>query len=524
MITASNFLTQGRLGNILFRYAALIGLAKRYKQELKLPLWKYSKYFKGIYPEGEIQSDKIIQIKEPTFHYTSNLGINNHEHTDLLGYFQSEKYFSNVKEELKEQLGFTTEFKKQVWHNFFQRNDIRGKKTLAISIRRGDYVHNENYFQLPINYYLGAMMERFPDWRERAIIIFSDDTSWARVHFGTLSNVWFSENNDEIEDLCLLSQMDAFIISNSTFSWFGAFIRELQGPVKVIRPNHHFAGRLLRDNNEQDVYPTRWEVYDNLDEWTHRKKLDLHDLSFHIPVFFDSIDREENLNIVLRALADNINCEIIVMEQGGSKFEYLQNDARIRYEKFEGENFHRTRMLNKMSQITKKPFIANWDADVLVAPLQIYEMLQKLRAGADLVYPYSGAFARIPRQPWIDKLQWADIGVVGTTKFSGMDKGDAISLGGCLAWNRKRFFELGGEPEAMIAYAPEDVERYERAVKLGAKIERIDGPMYHINHTITSTSNMSNPHYPAARKELERIRALSADELKEEVKTWPRGL
>lgn len=531
MITASNFLTAGRLGNILFRYASLIGLAKRYGQELRLPAWGDSKYFSGKYPQGEIENKQVIRVSEPVFHYTPHLNhIKESEHVDIQGYLQSPKYFAEARQEVKDALSFTQEFKDQCWNNFFSRSRIQddfrasGKKTIGISIRRGDYIGNQNYVNLPVTYFILALFERFPDRHDKNIVIFSDDIPWCRVHFGTLDNVYFSENNSAIEDLCLLSQCDEFLLSNSTFSYFGALIAELQHPVKVVRPNHLFAGRLLRDNSDQDFWPRNWEIFDHLNEWSHRKKIDLRDCSFHIPVFYDHQDREENLNVVLKVLADTFDTEIIVMEQGGTKFQYLEKDDRIKYRTFPGEVFHRTRMLNQMAQETTKPYIINFDADILMAPLQLWATAQALRKGAEMVYPYSGAFARIPRQVWFTRLQSAqDIGIVGDTRFSGQDKGDAVSLGGLVAWNKNYFLSIGGENEKFISYGAEDVERYERSIKLGARIERVHGPLYHINHYTGVNSNTSNPYYLAGRDELIRIRSLSADQLREEVKTWPKG-
>jgi len=531
MITMSTLGSHGRLGNQFFQIASTLGIAKKLGQQLVLPPWEYAKYFEGGFPEGKIEGN-VRLVQEPCFNYEPDWShVLKHDNVDIKGYLQSHRYWENAKEEVKKLFTFNQKFKDQCWSNFFHRGSLTkdprsdGAKPIAVSVRRGDYVNNPNYANLPLTYFIGALFERFPDWQERPVIFFSDDIPWCRVHFGCLKNVYFSENNDPIEDICLMSMCSEFLISNSTFSYWGATIANLHNPSKVVRPNHHFAGKLFEYNDDRDLYPRQWEIYDHLDAVGQTKKINLKDCSFHIPVFYDHADREENLNLTLKSILNNFDTEVIVMEQGGNKFEYVASDSRITYLKFEDDKFHRTRMLNQMAAYTKKPYILNWDADVLVAPMQTWLTAEALRKGADMVYPYSGAFARIPRKIWYEKLVHAnaDIGIVGTTKFSGMDLADAVSLGGCVAWNKNRFFELGGECETMVAYAPEDVEREYRAHTLGAKIERVSGPMYHLNHWVGSTSNTSNPYYPAARTELERIRGLSKEELSEEVKTWPKG-
>jgi len=527
MITMSTFGSNGRLGNQLFQYAAMIGLAKKYNHKLVLPKWKYAEYFQGTFPEGEWTGGRFVQ--EPVFSYQGNWPtIKENDKVDVKGYFQSRLYWQDAIPEIREALTFKPEFKKQVLDNFvsnyIDENPVE-KKTLGISVRRGDYINNPHYAQLPVTYQILAMLERFPDWQERNIIFFSDDIPWCKTHFDCLDNSYFSENNSEIEDLCLLSQMDSFIIPNSTFGWWGVYLAELQRPVKAVRPAHHFDGKLLEQNDIRDLYPLNWDTFNHKDEHGHNKKIDLQDCSFHIPVFRDHVDREENLNLCLKILLKNFDTEILITEQGGRHFENISTDPRVKYIHFPGDVFHRTRMLNQMAQYTTKPYILNWDCDVIISPMQIWLTAQALRKGAEMAYPYEWAFARIPRQTWYTRLRdFEDIGIVGDTKFNGMNHGDAISLGGAVAWNKKYFMEIGGENEQFRSYGCEDVERYERSTKLGVLRERIPGPMFHVNHWVGVNSNMTNPYYNEGRIEYERIKKINEQELREEVKTWPRGL
>lgn len=526
MITMSTLGSNGRLGNQLFQYAASIGLSKKHDLKLVLPPWPYAKYFEGEFPDGVAEKARLIQ--EPAFNYTPNLPIKQHDNVDLKGYFQSENYWKEAKQEVKKALTFKTEFKKEVLDKFVNRTggatfNPMEKKTLAISVRRGDYVNNPSYAQLPITHYILAMFERFPDWRERSILVFSDDIPWCRVHFGCLSNVYFSENNNEIEDLCLLSQCHSFIISNSTFSWWGAYLAEMEHPVKVVRPAHHFDGRLLEQNDVRDYYPERWDVYNHKDEFEHNKKIDLTDCSFTIPVTYDHEDRNENLDLCLKVLRKNFDTEIQVMEQLGheevpTKFACLKDKVGAAF--YYCPYFWRTQMLNRMAKKTDKLVVFNWDADVLIAPLQVWLTAETLRKGADFCFPYDGRFARIPRKPWMEKLKnFEDIGIVGDTQFNGMEPTAAVSVGGAIAFRRESFLAGGGENMKFIAYGAEDVERDERFTRLGYKKARVPGAMYHINHWIGTNSSTGNPHYEAGKAELAYVRSLGNEYLKDHVKT-----
>jgi hypothetical protein len=525
-ITMSNFGSNGRLGNQLFQYASLIGLAKKFNAELKLPYWSYAKYFEGTFPIGDI-AGPCREVKETVYHYVPDWpAIREHEAVDINGYLQSEKYWLGAMPEVTKALTFKKEFVEQVRCKFtIQQNAI------AISIRRGDYVNNLNYAQLPvISYYFLALQYHFPGWRTRQIIIFSDDIPYCRVHFGCLSNVTFSENNSDIEDICLMSQCKDFIIANSTFAWWGAYLAKLNHsstPI-VVRSKHHFDGKLKIKMDTKDLYPSEWFIWDCLQSDGQYKKLDISDVTFTIPISYDHEHRKENINILLRILQKDFNVYTFIHEIGNGKamFSYLAEKDSHYYSSFyfydNNKKFHRTKILNQMAKACTSKFIFNWDADVLIAPIQIYMAVEALRAGADMVYPYRWAFARMPREIWFNKIRdYEDIGMVGDTRFNGMNVGDAISLGGAVGFNRKSFLSYGGENENFISYGAEDVERYHRFKKLGARVERVAGEnMYHMNHYVGPNSCPRHEDFANNDKELKKIRSMNADELHNYIATW----
>lgn len=522
-LTSSNHLINGRLGNMLFRYCSLMGIAKKYNTDLKLPEWEYTKYFRGSYPAGEVQGRRVA---EPTFSYVEEWPfINETENIDISGYLQSEKYWKHCEGYVRSQIEFQPDFKDSVRRNFDKLN-VFEKTTIAISVRRGDYVNNPNYELLPITYYVLALHEHFPHWKQCNIVVFSDDIPYCKVHFDCLENVFYSENNSDVEDMCLMSQCNHFILSNSTFSWFGAYIGERINS-KIVRPNYLFAGKLLAGNDFKDFYPERWICFDHKKETTENKKIDLSDVCFTIPVRYDHEDRKENLDLCIAILRKNFDCEIIVHEQGEESphFEYLISEGRVDKYSFasHGGLFHRTKMLNDMARQTEKPIIFNWDADVIIAPFQILEAVNLIRLGADMVYPYKWAFARMPRLQWFVKIRdYEDIGMVGSTKFNGMNSSDVTSYGGAVAFNKASFIEGGMENENFISFGPEDSERLVRFRILNYTIQRTRGGcLYHLDHFVGPDSSKKNKHFDHNHAEYDRIEMMSKDELRDYVKTWP---
>lgn len=126
-----------------------------------------------------------------------------------------------------------------------------------ISVRRGDFVYHPYYYQLSYKYYRLAIIENFPDWKQRNLIFTSDDIDYCKYHFSSLPNSYFLENFSAIEQLALGSQCNDFVISNSTFSWWIAWLGE-KSSSKIIRPQYNFNPSIKDINLEKDFFPERW--------------------------------------------------------------------------------------------------------------------------------------------------------------------------------------------------------------------------------------------------------------------------
>lgn len=517
MITFSKFGKHGRLGNQLFQYAAALGISNKLRRKLILPHWELSDYFDGPYPGGEMPNVRA-EITEKLFEYDPRY-IERVKHlpiADLHGYFQTEKYWSEYKPLIKNMLVFKKEIIDQVRRKQYAAFK---KQTIAIHVRRGDYVDNKNYELLPAHYYIMALFENFPNWQEYNIIVFGDDMGYCKLHFDCLPNVFFAEGNSPIEDIALMTQCTHFIIANSSFSFWGAYLGEKKG-TKIVRPSKYFAGPLLERCPLQDLYPAHWIAFNHTS-----KRINLKDVTFTIPVAYDHKDRKKNLDLTVCMLQHFFDTKIVIAEQGGTHFEYMGKYPGVSYFSMtQMKSFHRTQMLNIMAgpDWCKTPYVANWDADVMVPPLQLLLTVQALRNGADMAYPYGRNFARVPRLPWFEKLEkYMDIGIFGDTKFNGMNNGDAVSYGGAVLFHVGRYWAGGGENENFVSFGPEDAERFYRFTKLEFDIWRTPGTLYHINHYVGTNSSNRHAHVSQNRAEWEHIQLLNTAELCNYIEDWP---
>lgn len=251
------------LGNQLFELASLIGLAKRYDTYLYLPdSWQYAQYFKisSLLNFGSV--DSFVTIEEPAFHCCLDFfdrfeDIIRNEYINIEGYLQSEKYWKPYETEIRKIYTFeeTVINKAQL---FLTENNVDVNQYVAISVRRGDFETDPYHYLLPMEYYFGAFFKHFSD---KNIVVFSDDIDWCKDKFQIIDkDIIFSDNKNGIEQLSLMSLFQNFIIANSTFSWWGAYLAAVNNK-KVIRPSHHFDGKLKLQADIKDHYPSEWITY-----------------------------------------------------------------------------------------------------------------------------------------------------------------------------------------------------------------------------------------------------------------------
>ena len=248
MITYSRLGKKGNLGNQMFQIASTIGLSIKHNHKFVFPYWSYAKYFNFKLPQDSVMD--FERIHEKSFNYHNwNIEKGNY---DIFGYLQSEKYFD--KNLTKKVFTFKDEFIEEIK----RKNNLTGhSQNILISVRRGDYVHHPWFYQLSYKFYLGALLKHFPDWKDRNLIFTSDDINYCKFHFSFLPNSYFLENMSPIEQLAFGSCCKDFIISNSTFSWWMAWLGEKKDS-KVITPLNYFRGKHGSKTDEQDYFPKRW--------------------------------------------------------------------------------------------------------------------------------------------------------------------------------------------------------------------------------------------------------------------------
>lgn len=237
MVTAKLY---GRTGNRLFQQAAAIGYATR----------NGLKYSPDRYPYAP-----HIHIKESGHNYQELPYIDQWKNNTIVldGYWQSAKYFDHCREEVLKAFGFNWELK-QGW--------------CSIHVRRGDYlIYPDKHPMVTMDYLVSATSRMEANHGVNRFHVFSDDIEWCRNSFTWLqkeirsTSHWtfeYSEGRTEWEDLELMSGCEHNIISNSTFSWWGAYLNQNPNKVVISPSKDNWFGEGNAALCTDDIIPKEW--------------------------------------------------------------------------------------------------------------------------------------------------------------------------------------------------------------------------------------------------------------------------
>lgn len=257
----------GGLGNQLFQIMTVMALARKNNltpvfEKKDKALFGRITYYNNFFSKLQLYTPPngiiFYLIKEETefkFRKINTPPVN----IKLFGYFHSYKYL-DPPSIIKSYLTLSDEEQKYIKDKISElRKDF--KTLISVHVRRTDYLTSNYHTNLSLEYYYEAM-KCFDSFESKVFVIFSDDPAWCRENFngerfegsplGQRSSVIIEDNSDYV-DLMLMSECDHYIIANSTFSWWGAYLNEKQK--MVIRPSCWFQVEI----DIQDLCPPEWE-------------------------------------------------------------------------------------------------------------------------------------------------------------------------------------------------------------------------------------------------------------------------
>ncbi len=246
--------------------------------------------------------------------------------------------------------------------------------------------------------------------------------------------------------------------------------------------------------------------------------IDASDLCIVIPFRCDSTHRLENLGAAIQHLKKTVHSvELILIEDGPELMasSYV-DDPYVTYIGQQNNNsFHKTVLLNKaFEEIATRPFVASFDADVLLYPKALEEALNCLRSGQAFISPFNGMFFDVKgdtRQELLTNPNLSDWPpeIVLAEEKPTEKKVVCInrnSPGGVVIFDIDAFNRAGGYNEIFKTWGFEDDEIVNRMAKFGFELAKVPNyPLLHLEHPrgkVSSKWYRSNRYNKALYKRL----------------------
>lgn len=248
----------GRLGNEMFQIAHSFAQAKTHNRQFVAPLrdTDAADYQDNVFRGVNFALDTLRHLTDVAFIQTPFMYEPTAPAVDkptvFVGFCQSSKFFHPHEAAVKELFSPTEEFKAKCVQEY---PEVLDPDCVAINVRRGDYLTQPENHPVVTREYIHSAFKRIPN--PGPVLVVSDDIPWCREHIQLPGQVTFV-NYVTWEALWLLSMCRHFVISNSTFSWWGAYLGEKPGSV-VVAPSVWFGpGVHSRGHFETDIYQPNW--------------------------------------------------------------------------------------------------------------------------------------------------------------------------------------------------------------------------------------------------------------------------
>lgn len=268
----------GGMGNQLFQFSMAYSQSRRLSTGLLLdvtsfvkdPMREYSlDLWSGIGGRYTKVVRSIIDIHEDGMPHNPALIEKVTSDSCLKGYWQTDKYFDKYGSELYKI------FQPGKFISPESRDTLRliqqaGQRSVFLTIRRTDYVGNEFHGELSMDYYSAALETVNNGVKDPHVFVFSDDPAWVAANFDIPYTHTIAGNFDrtvkghlgrEDAELFLMSQCRHAVMANSSYSWWGAYLGDLNPEFQaykrvVICPKQWFGP--MSTENPIDIPRKNW--------------------------------------------------------------------------------------------------------------------------------------------------------------------------------------------------------------------------------------------------------------------------
>jgi hypothetical protein len=200
--------------------------------------------------------DMVGLKREHQFNFDPNI-LKIKDNALLDGYYQTEKYFKDIEDIIRKDFEFKYNPNPA---NAAMLEKICSVESVCIHVRRGNFItdrHSNNWHGIcSPEYFEKALAEIKKRVQNPYFFIFSDDKGWVRNNLKIENSMVVDINgaDADFEDLRLMSTCNHFILANSSFSWWGAWLSKNKNKVVLIPSKIYKTTK----NNTVDFTPKEW--------------------------------------------------------------------------------------------------------------------------------------------------------------------------------------------------------------------------------------------------------------------------
>ena len=168
---------------------------------------------------------------------------------------QGEKHFEEYSDEIIEKYSPSPSFISTV-EEVFPMITNRDKIITVVNVRRGDYLMFPDYHPTVSEEYIHSAIKLIPDTDQ--YLVASDDLDWCKAKLKFDKPVTYLQGWKSHEQLWIMSMCHHFIISNSSFSWWAAYLSTYENKI-VVAPKTWFGPKF--SGGWEDMYCKDWIIH-----------------------------------------------------------------------------------------------------------------------------------------------------------------------------------------------------------------------------------------------------------------------
>lgn len=203
-------------------------------------------------------------VREQGLPYSRELHDSITDGCTMIGFFQTETYFKDIKPFLKQKFVPAKPLSngsKQTLHMI----ESAGPRSTFLTIRRTDYLNSDFHGILPLSYYLAAL-RIVAQKVDPLVFVFSDEPEWCEENLKLPYPMFISGNFDrttkthlgrEDSELWLMRHCHNAVMANSSYSFFGAWLGADDLGGVVTYPTRWFQNA---NEDARDICPKRWQA------------------------------------------------------------------------------------------------------------------------------------------------------------------------------------------------------------------------------------------------------------------------